>query len=299
MTRKITTSNTADERRAQAQQLQASIVEQVEQLRESDAWQRFLTHAQAFHAYSINNLILIGSQFPTATRVAGFRKWQSLGRQVRKGERAIKIFGFAKKKITDDDTTDCDDEERVKIYYPVLSVFDISQTDPIEGADGTPVPVELAPRLAGDDPLGIVDAVAEWLNTQGWKLTRVPIPGEVNGYTTTDGSRRVAVDANLSPAQAAKTALHEAAHVILHADEDPVEYIAHRGIKETEAESVAYVVAGILGLDTAIYSVGYVAGWADADTELIKATAGRVLGAAHTLADALLEDDSQGETAAA
>src|SRR5699024_3872052 len=112
MTRKIATRKTAEQRREQAQQLQASIDEQVEQLRESEAWQRILTYAPVFHAYSVNNLILIGSQCPHATQVAGFRKWQSLGRQVRKGERAIKIFGFAKKKITDDDPTDSDDEER-------------------------------------------------------------------------------------------------------------------------------------------------------------------------------------------
>jgi len=79
----------------------------------------------------------------------------------------------------------------------------------------------------------------------------------------------------------------EAAHVLLHASEDPGEYVQHRGIKETEAESVAYVVAGILGLDTSAYSIGYVAGWSEGDAEIIKATAARVLHAAHTLADAL------------
>ncbi len=33
-----------------------------------------------------------GAQAPQATRVAGFRSWQSLGRQVRKGERGIAIL---------------------------------------------------------------------------------------------------------------------------------------------------------------------------------------------------------------
>src|SRR5699024_150226 len=158
MARKITTTKTAEQRRAQAQRLQESIVEQVAQLRDSTAWQQFLAYVRAFHSYSVNNLMLIAAQHPGASQVAGFRKWQSLGRQVRKGEHAIKIFGFAKKKITDDSDNTGDDEERVKIYYPVLSVFDISQTDPIEGADDTPDPVELAPRLTGDDPLGIIDA---------------------------------------------------------------------------------------------------------------------------------------------
>ena len=36
---------------------------------------------------SINNLLLILSQRPDATRVAGYRTWQSVGRQVTKGQR--------------------------------------------------------------------------------------------------------------------------------------------------------------------------------------------------------------------
>ncbi len=52
-------------------------------------------------------------------------------------------------------------------------------------------------------------------------------------------------------------------------------------------ESVPYVLAGLLGLDTAAYSIGYVAGWADGEPDTIRATATRVLSAVHTLAHAL------------
>ncbi len=37
------------------------------------------------------------------------------------------------------------------------------------------------------------------------------------------------------------------------------EYGRHRGIYETEAESVAYVVAKYMGMDTGEYSIRYVA----------------------------------------
>jgi hypothetical protein len=74
--------------------------------------------------------------------------------------------------------------------------------------------------------------------------------------------------------------------------------VAHRGVKETEAESVAYVMAGMLGLDTSAYSVGYVAGWAKADIETVKVTAANVLRAVHELAEALDTDEAQDETAA-
>lgn len=69
----------------------------------------------------------------------------------------------------------------------------------------------------------------------------------------------------LSPAQAAKTALHEAAHITLgHIEDDHTEYLAHRGRYEVEAESVAYVMPGLLGLDTSAYSVDSFARWISA-----------------------------------
>lgn len=303
MVRKIKTGKTAEERRAQAEELQGSIAEQVEQLRDSEQWVRFLEFAQSFHRYSLGNLLLILSQRPTATRVAGFRQWQAKGRQVRKGERAIRIFGYAQKKITaeqaeiaegEDQAETTEDGQKVITYYPVLSVFDIGQTDAIDpDADD---PSALAQRLTGADQLGIAAAVTDYLTEQGWTVDRQPIGGATNGYTD-PAARRVVIDADLSHAQAAKTALHEAAHVILHAEEDPSEYVEHRGIKETEAESVAYVVAGLLGIDTSRYSIGYVAGWSEGDADTIKATAARVLHGAHVLADAITDTDEQAEAA--
>jgi antirestriction protein ArdC len=59
----------------------------------------------------VNNLLLIAAQCPHATRVTGYRAWQKLGRQVRKGERAIKILGYSTKKIT---KTDADTGEEIE-----------------------------------------------------------------------------------------------------------------------------------------------------------------------------------------
>ena len=171
---------------------------------------------------------------------------------------------------------------------------DKSQTDLIDPEAGDPL--EVARRLEGGDTLGIYGAVSDYLTAQGWTVTREALPEGINGRTAIDGSRQVAVDADLSPAQAAKTPLHEAPHVILHADEELAEYVAHRGIKETEAESVAYVVAGLLGLDTSAYSIGYVAAWSDCKAEVIKESAARVLRATRALADAITEtEEANGE----
>src|SRR5690606_14159723 len=140
-------------------------------------------------------------------------------------------------------------------------------------------------RLTGDDPTGIYDAMSAHMAAQGWTVTREAILGETNGYTTLDGTRLIVVDETLTPAQAAKTMLHEAAHATLHADADgtadPGEYVAHRGRMECEAESVAYVLAGLVDLDTSAYSVGYVTTWTKGDVETIRATAENVLKAVH------------------
>ena len=47
---------------------------------------------QKFHSYSFNNSILIYMQKPDASLVAGYKTWQSLERQVKKGEKGILIF---------------------------------------------------------------------------------------------------------------------------------------------------------------------------------------------------------------
>ncbi|MGB3769774.1 MAG: ArdC-like ssDNA-binding domain-containing protein [Rhodococcus sp. (in: high G+C Gram-positive bacteria)] len=250
-----------------------------------------------------NNVMLILAQRPRATQVAGFRAWQTQGRQVRKGEKAIRIYGYSSRTVTETDQATGDETTRKVPTFPILSVFAHDQTDPI---DGHPQAEQIAHRLTGDDPAAIYDRVHALMTARGWTVTRDLIDGETNGYTTVDGSRRIVVDARLAPAQAAKTMIHEAAHALMHtADTVTAEdrRDLHRGRMEVEAESVAYVLAGILGLDTAAYSVGYVAGWADGNLDTVTDTARAVLATVHELADALdpqtQTDTDSGDTAAA
>ena len=58
----------------------------VEEMAHSETFAAWLRARGAFHDYSFNNVCLIVSQRPDATQVAGYRTWQKLGRQVRKGE---------------------------------------------------------------------------------------------------------------------------------------------------------------------------------------------------------------------
>lgn len=280
-------TRSAEDRHAEAEALHASIVEQVQQLADSGQWRAFLEFARSFHSYSLNNLLLILAQNPSATMVAGFRQWQAKGRQVRKGEKSMKIFGYREKKATrDEDQREVDEnDERVALYFPTLSVFDIAQTDPIQGA--APLPENPSRRLAGDDDHGVIAPLTEHLEANGWSIYRAPL-ASASGYTDPE-LRRVTLAENLAGEPAAKTLVHETAHIELRHIDDLNEYRANRGQMEVEAESVAYIVAGLRGFDTSTYSIGYIAGWAEEDTTIIRDTAARVLRAAHTIAE-IIED---------
>lgn len=286
MTATATRRRTPEQRREQAQALHDQLTNQVAALAKSENWTAWLRFTANFRTLSVNNSWLVFAQRPDATHVLGYRQWEKLGRHVRRGEKAIKIFGYSTKKVTDVDESTGEETTRSRAYYPVLSVFDISQTDADEGAIE---PVEIAHHLLGEDEGEIFERTAEFMRGRGWDVALEDITREgLNGYTN-PATRQIRVDEKMSPAQRAKTMIHEAAHAILHVDDIEGE-TGHRGIRETEAESVAYVVAALLGLDTSDYSIGYVAGWAGADVDLIRSTATNVLRAVGVLAEALVDE---------
>lgn len=277
-------------RKQQAEELQTKLTHHIENLTTSQQWKETLNAMRHFHNYSARNFFLILAQCPDATLVAGYRKWENLGRQVRKGEKAIKIFGY-RTYTTTKENQDGEETTTKHTYYPIVNVFDVSQTDVIDGHNAT-----LPALLTGDDEHSIYTRAEAYAQKLGWTVDKTPIPGATNGYTTLDGSYTIAIDSSLSDAQAAKTLLHELAHVILHTkDGKALSADMRRGVREVEAESTAYVVAGLLGLDTENYTVGYVASWAGGDVEQVKQTAERVLKASHQIAEALEQTSEEEE----
>ncbi len=253
--------------------IQAELAAKISALVDSEEWRRTLDIAARFHRYSPNNVMLIAMQCPEATRVAGFRKWQEFGRNVRKGEHAIRILAPARYKVTDDKTGE--DKWQVR-GFTTACVFDIGQTD---GPDLE----EVSPVLLTGDAEGLESIVA-LIHAQGFTFVRADC-GRANGSTDFE-TRTVTVRTDLQEAQAVKTACHEFAHVLMHAP-DTVDYARDRDRCEVEAESVAYIVCKDLGLPTDAYSLAYVAGWAGGSVELVKATAERVIRTASTILDAL------------
>ena len=54
----------------------------IDQVRASELFEEYLATQARFHKYSWGNCMMIACQRPEATRVAGYKTWQSLKRQV-------------------------------------------------------------------------------------------------------------------------------------------------------------------------------------------------------------------------
>lgn len=281
-------------RKAEIAALHQRMAEQVAQLATSEGWRSWVEMAGRLHHYSFRNILLIKSQNRGATRVAGFRAWQEMGRQVRKGEHGIRILGGRRWAKTDTDEQTGEENTTSGVRFFPCSVFDISQTDPIDGQE------EPAQELQGVDDGQVFARVAEVLTAKGWTVSREQLPGGLKGETRPE-IRVVAVAEGMSDAMAAAIILHEAAHIELgHTDRAGEEYKAHRGVMEVEAESVAHILGDIAGLDTSSWSIGYVTGWAGKDPEKTMAqTAEHVITTAAAMARSYrLEDQDEEEPAA-
>lgn len=266
----------------------------VENIFTGDKYAQYLQTMSKFHRYSFNNTLLIAMQRPDATLVTGYRNWQSMGRQVKKGEKGITILAPApikrkreqeildqnRKPLLDADGKPRTEEVEVVIpRFKPTTVFDISQTDgePIE----TLAPEELTEAVADYDLfMKAITAVSPV------PIRFDEIAGEAKGYYYS-GDKEIVIQKGMSESQTIKTAIHETGHARLH-DKDIMEKQGiekDRLTKEVEAESVAYCVCSAFGVDTSEYSFPYIAGWSSnrdmkelkASMDIIRKTAGEMI----------------------
>jgi len=273
------------ERSEAVERLHVQLHDSLQELISSEDWQRALAVAARFHDYSFANTRLIWAQSLvrgfTPSRVAGYRAWQQLGRQVRRGERGLQILAPIIRKITlEDEAREEEKEERRVVGYRIVHVFDQSQTD------GEPLPEMRAELVEGSLPVHWQQATKLIADAGfGFQVADTDRLGEANGITDWT-ERDVIVRAGLPGAQRFKTAVHELAHVRLH-EPTSQERPTCRGIIEVEAESVAYMVCAALEIDSAGYSLPYVASWSGGDLAKVTATANRVIGCARTVIEQL------------
>ncbi|HLJ25666.1 MAG TPA: ArdC family protein [Candidatus Angelobacter sp.] len=240
----------------------------------SDVLSSYLTAMAQFHNYSFQNILLIASQRPTATKVAGIRAWNELGRRVRRGEKGIMIFapliGYKRNAAEPDAKTD-KPEPRL-VGFRSVYVFDVEQTE------GEELP-ELSNTVTGEvgDKL---DRLIEFTEAQTIKLefsdTIAPARGMSYG-----GLIRILPE--LEESETFATLIHELAHEMLHKAERRT--MTTQAVRETEAEAVAFVVCHALGLETGTGSSDYIqlyhgdANLLKESLEVVQRTSNVILGA--------------------
>ena len=249
-----------------------------------EKYQAYLRTMSHFHHYSVNNQMLIFSQCPHATLVAGYQKWQNqFSRHVLRGEKGISILAPTPYKIkvekekldpdtklplldADGNTITEEKEVQIPMFRPV-KVFDVSQTD------GKPLPERVQSPVA--ELTGNVEHYEAFIEA----LRRVspvpiemkPLSNDLDGFFS-PSKQSITLRDGMSEVQTVCAAVHEIAHSKLHDyAKQPNSQPKDSNTEEIEAESIAYTVCAYFGIETSANSFGYVATWSkDKDLKAFK-----------------------------
>lgn len=224
----------------------------IDRVMTSDGFRDYLEAQSRFHQYSMNNTLMIMSQRPDASQVAGFQTWRKMGRHVMAGEKAMKIFvphlGVEKDPVTGQKT-------EVLRGFGLGNVFDYKQTD----GDPLPQPPRAEElRTSTEQGRELYDATSGYLASRGVPVFRRSSDprGTVKGEYHPGPPPKIHVAPLLSDDMSAKTLIHEAAHYT--ADHKLGQ---ERAEVESVAEGAAFVVMHRYGIDTSDYSFSYITRW--------------------------------------
>jgi len=256
---------------------------------QSERLTEYLAAMGRFHEYSLGNALLIAVQRPDARRVAGYRTWRSLGRQVRQGEKGILIVApivkrGARTKGGDESVESRENEEEEVVAFRGAYVFDINQTE------GRPF-VEFA-RVEGN-PRHHLQRLRTLIRSHGIDLAYSDSLGSADGLSC---GGRILIRSGLGPAEEFSVLVHELAHEMLH-KEGQAEQKTSRKTREVEAEAVAFVVSQAVGLECNTAASDYIQLYDGkketlmASLERIRATAGELIKAV------MMADGGEAETA--
>jgi antirestriction protein ArdC len=212
---------------------------------------------EAFWNYSIGNQLIALFECHRRGMAPGpihtFKGWIKLGRQVRRGEKAIELCMPVSWAVKADPQPRSQPDEQAA--EPVLvrrrfifkpHWFVLAQTD---GSEYVPLAIP-----AWEETLALSTLLME-------KIPFTLVNGNAQGYAQ---ARQVAVSpvAHLPH----RTLIHEIAHIVLGHTTEIASLVDHeertpRELREVEAESVAYLVTQSLGLPGEAFSRGYLQHW--------------------------------------
>lgn len=234
--------------------------EKLQQIVDSGEYKKFLKFQKYFTRYSFMNRILIYSQCPEATKVAGKKAWLKLGREVINQAKRIYILApiprtFEKKTTKIVDGEEKEVTETIKYnYYRYVFVYDISNTK------GEQIPLERN-NLNSNDKAELYEKLKAFSSVP---VTEKELFGSMYGYYS-EKANEIAIKKNLSPDDKVATLLHEITHSLY----DDFDYAKDRDLSEVFVESVAYIVADHFGLDTSNCSFNYIIKWAKGEPKKV------------------------------
>ncbi len=247
-------------RRFKAKEIYDKVVSNVQTIIRNGEYEKFLKFQNNFTKYSFNNTILIFSQFPDATYVAGKVKWKELGRELIDGAKRIQITagmpakGKKKvKKIVDGKEVE---EEQTYDYiaYKQVYVYDISETI------GKPIPLEV--KMLNSDNMG--SFFYKLKEFSEFPIYERELEQGVKGYYSPI-RKEIVLDSRLSVDAKTAILLHELAHGIY----DDFDYKTNKNLSEVFVESVAYMVADYFGIDNSMCSFNYIVQYANGNPNIL------------------------------
>ncbi|GAB2679267.1 hypothetical protein [Kribbella swartbergensis] len=273
-----------------AEDLHQVLEAEVRKLRTGADWTRWLDAAALFPRFGFGNVVLINLQMPQANWVARAHAWEKLGRRVMK-QHAIRILEPVRSQTAMGAALEAASArlghvQRHVIGFRVGTVYDVTDTV------GPPVQLPRPPAPARRAvPEGLWGALLREASADGFTVDVRPTGDASEGFTDYD-ARQIVVADHLDDFTAVARLAHEVGHMRLHSAEDVTGSgsVVCRGVREVEAESVAYIVLTHHGLSIEASSFDYVASWAalvdpHEPESVIKATGARVVNAARQLID--------------
>jgi antirestriction protein ArdC len=261
----------------QAKQIVSKAIEELSKSLErghSETLRNYLAAIGRFHRYSLRNVMLIASQKPTASHVAGFQAWHKLGRFVKKGEKGIVILAPIVRRKNESAKQDESDESST-VGFRAAYVFDISQTD------GQEFPTI---GSVNGEPREYRERLAKFVTDQGIALEYSEDIAPARG---TSAGGKITLMPGQSPAEEFATLAHELAHEMMHRDERRNN--TSKRVRETEAEAVAFAICQAIGLQTGSAARDYIQLY-DGDAKLLTASLEHIQKAASQILNAIVAE---------
>ena len=240
---------------------------------DTDTYKAFLRAQGRFHKYSPSNVAWLYAQKRDVSYVASYKAWIGMGRKVREGEKSLRVLAPLPWKKANDDGT-----EKSGIWFKAVPVFDVSQTDPIEGHPN-PFDPNATPAWLPEGDTDAFDDLVRVITADGITVEMVESAGRAGG-TYSAATRTIKIPRTYASTVTMSTSLiHEWAHDLMR--DQKFSYAE----EEVVVESITYIVSQAFGIlteeDTS--SLVYITGWMKDNKKSFKTALGLMQKTAHSM----------------